>query len=78
MAPFGTTTYPDATPAQEIPFVHHQHVKDDLQHARLEYFGGGLHLREEELKRVESHPLEIDVESAPCVGGARKEGLRGQ
>jgi hypothetical protein len=71
----GMRAYPDGTLAQEIPFVHHQHVKHDLQHAGFEYFGGGLDLREEELERVESHPLEI--ESVPCVGGWR-EGLRVQ
>lgn len=50
-------TYPGATFPQEIPFVHHQHVEHDLQHAQPEYFRGRLHLCEEKLEGVESHPL---------------------
>lgn len=54
-------TYPNSTLAHEIRFVYHQHIKHDLQYARLECLGSGLHLREEELEGIESHPLGIDV-----------------
>jgi hypothetical protein len=49
--------YPEATLSQEISFVHHEDVKDNLEDARLENFGCCLDLAEEQLERVQSHTL---------------------